>query len=205
MHHYKYKPNRLLRSLYGPGLIWSVRGKEKTVYLTFDDGPHPDITPEVLNILKREGVGAVFFCVGENVKRYPDVYRRILAEGHRTGNHTFNHLNGWKTSREAYIRNVEKCSEWVDSDLFRPPYGRIRRRQVAGLKSRFRIVMWTALSGDYDAGVDEGQCLKNALNMKGEGSIVVFHDSLKARGTVEKVLPLFIAAARERGYAFGIL
>lgn len=180
---YLVKTPWLLKKIYPPALVWNMPCREKAIYLTFDDGPVPEVTPWVLDTLKEYNAKATFFCIGDNVRKHPEVYRRILDEGHSAGNHTFNHLNGWKTDDKTYLENIVKCSELVTSGLFRPPYGRIRRRQISNLKSQIsnlQIIMWDVLSGDFDQRLSPGKCLENVLKHTGNGSIVVFHDSLKA-------------------------
>lgn len=161
-------------------LLWHIQSSEKRIYLTFDDGPTPDITEEVLRRLSRYNAKATFFCVAKNIVAYPELYNRILSLGHHVGNHTFDHLDGWKTSNFSYYRNVLLAKKACNSKLFRPPYGRITPGQVMSLKQRFTIVMWDVLSADFDSDVSPEQCLKNVTEHAVSGSIVVFHDSIKA-------------------------
>lgn len=200
-----FKPSAFVKSFYGPNLVWSVKDKRNTVYLTFDDGPVPEATPDVLNILDKYNIKATFFCVGHNVHKYPEVYKQILEKGHKTGNHTYNHLNGFKTGFREYIDNVSKCAGYVDSKLFRPPYGRITPKQSGYLRKEYKIIMWTVLSGDFHAGTSNEDCLKNALNIDGKGSIVIFHDSDKAKEKVLWALPRFIEECLRRGLRFELL
>lgn len=178
---------------------------EKKIYLTFDDGPVPVITPNVLDILKEENIKATFFCVGENVVKNNSIYQRILDEGHAVGNHTYNHLNGWNTHGNQYARNVLKCAEVLNSKLFRPPYGRAKKSQIALLSSQYKIIMWDVLSGDYDKGTTPEQCLKNVSTYVRNGSVIVFHDSIKAQTKLEYALPRFIKFAKEKGFEFEVL
>jgi peptidoglycan/xylan/chitin deacetylase (PgdA/CDA1 family) len=201
---YIVRPTYLLRKVY-PSAIWRMPAGERKIYLTFDDGPVPLVTPGVLDVLKEENIKATFFCVGENVEKHPDIYQRILADGHATGNHTFNHLNGWKTHGNHYLRNVLKCAELVDSGLFRPPYGRAKKSQMAALAGHYKIIMWDVLSYDYDKNTSPEQCLKNANDHVRNGSVIVFHDSLKAQRNMEYALPRFIRYAKEKGFEFEIL
>ncbi|MEJ2596119.1 MAG: polysaccharide deacetylase family protein, partial [bacterium] len=143
-----------------------------------------------------------FFCVGENVERYPETYKEILQRKHKTGNHTFNHLNAWKVSREAYFENVDKCAQYVDSDFFRPPYGRIGLKHIPYLKKNYHIVMWSVLSMDYDPHVPPEKCLENCLKYMKAGSILIFHDSLKASAKMLYALPRFIEHFKSKGYTF---
>lgn len=200
-----FKPSLIVKRFYGPNLIWSVKDKRNTVYLTFDDGPIPEVTPDVLNILEEYDVKATFFCVGHNVFKNPALYKQIQERGHKTANHTYNHLNSWKTTFQEYIDNVKKCAEFIESDLFRPPYGRITRRQSKILRRNYKIIMWSVLSGDFKTDTTKEQCLENALNIDGNGSIVIFHDSIKAKEKVMYTLPGFIEGCLERGYSFELL
>ena len=188
-----------------PGLIWRIRTNEKCIYLTFDDGPHPDITKEVLRILDEKQVKATFFCVGENVSQYQDTYQQILAGGHATGNHCYNHLNGWKTPDKDYFDNINQCSEWVQSDLFRPPYGRIKPSQIKVLKKQFRIIMCSVISYDFDQSMAPEACLKNSIKNTKPGTIIVFHDSAKASGNMLYALPRHIDHFASEGYRFDVL
>src|SRR4051794_39226777 len=165
-----------LRSLYSSGFIWKMPADKKELYLTFDDGPHPTITPFVLACLKQYNAKATFFCVGENVKRFPDVYEQILADGHAVGNHTYNHLNGWKTGDITYLKNVILARQIIESNLFRPPYGRIAKSQVKELAPEFQIIMWDILSGDFDLNLSPQRCFANVISNVSSGSVIVFHD-----------------------------
>lgn len=198
---YQVRPPYLLKKLYSKG-IWRKNKEEKKIYLTFDDGPVPEVTPWVLDVLKANAVPATFFCVGENVERHKELYQRILREEHAVGNHTFNHVNGWRTPLFDYLKNVERCAKNVRSALFRPPYGRIRKRQQSALEQRYTIVMWDVLTGDYDQKTTPQKCLRNALKYTRNGSIVVFHDSLKAKQNMQYALPRFIEKVKAQGYTF---
>lgn len=178
-------------------LVWRIAGTKK-VYLTFDDGPVPEATPWVLDVLKEAGIKATFFCVGENVDKYPDIYQRILDEGHAIGNHTYNHFNAWKTDRESYLSNVEKASQVIDSKLFRPPYGKLSPALSKKLEEDYDIIMWDILSGDFDSNITAEKCLANVRKNAKEGSIIVFHDSVKAIDKLKYVLPEVIAFFKEQ-------
>ena len=176
---------------------------QKTVYLTFDDGPTPEITPWVLQQLKEYEAKATFFCIGKNVEAHPSIFREISKEGHSVGNHTFNHFNGWKTPTSTYLQNVADCSKVMETKLFRPPYGRIRRRQAKLLKQEgYRIVMWSVLSGDFDENISPQECLQNVLAHVKDGDIVVFHDSVKAFRLLEYVLPSVLKELKAQNFIF---
>lgn len=194
-------PPLLLRKLY-PSLIWKLPAAEKVLYLTFDDGPIPEATPFVLDSLKFFNAKATFFCLGKNVKANPALYERILQEGHTTGNHTYNHLNGWKTSLTEYLDNIEQCRTLVDSALFRPPYGKIRSSQIQSLKNNMHIIMWDVLSYDFKQDISPEQCAENVLQNVDVGSIIVFHDSIKAFKNMSATLPVVLQQLSEKGYRF---
>lgn len=227
-----------------PSLLWSLPSKQKTLYLTFDDGPIPEVTPWVLNLLKEYHAKATFFCIGENIVKHPEIFDQVLAEGHRIGNHTFNHLNGWKTPISTYIENVHKAEEVIfekqeirdrsqesrvknqdfrkeniekreeiieygkkikdeNIRLFRPPYGKVTPKQIKFLQNLgFKIVMWEVISGDFDAKLSAEKCLNNVLKYAKPGSIVVFHDSLKASEKLKEVLPKVLEYFDQRGFEF---
>ena len=198
------KPNFLIRSFYS-SLIWKVNTNEKIIYLTFDDGPIPEITPWVLQQLRDFNAKATFFCIGENVKKNPQIFEQIKSEKHQIGHHTFNHVNGWKTKNEIYFENVEKGNDVAPSHLFRPPYGKLKRSQIQQLKQKYKLIMWDVLTYDFDANTDKEKCLKNILINTGIGSIVVFHDSLKAKKNLYYALPLVLKYFSEKGFKFEVL
>ncbi len=196
-----------LKKIY-PHRLWNVDTKEKVIYLTFDDGPHPFATPFVLDELKKYNAKATFFCIGKNLIDYPVTYKRILDEGHSTGNHTQNHLNGWKTTTDTYLADVTEASKHIHSNLFRPPFGRISSLQAKGIKDAMKnksskIVMWDVLSGDFDESLSKEKCLKNVTDKTTNGSIVVFHDSEKAFPLLKHVLPVVLEFFAKSGYRFG--
>ncbi len=170
-------------------LTWHFTGKDKELFLTFDDGPDPDITPWVLSILKDFDAKATFFCIGKNVEKYPDLYKQILKEGHSVGNHTYTHIKGWRVSPKKYVQNVQKASGLIKSDLFRPPYGRIRPKQIACLKKDYKIIMWDVLAKDYNRKLKREKCLQYILDYSESGSIIVLHDTIKAEKNLKFVLP----------------
>jgi len=185
--------------------IWEIPTDENILYLTFDDGPHPEATPFVLEQLKNYNAKGTFFCVGDNVVRYPEIYRRVLDEGHAVGNHTFNHLNGWKVKDGEYFENVMKARDHIDSNLFRPPYGKITTFQARHLRNStqaFKIIMWDVLSKDYDIKLSAEDCSFNVLRYAVKGSIVVFHDSQKAFPRMKEALTSTLKFFSEKGFRF---
>lgn len=197
-----------MRALYPRKLIWQLPPNEKVLYLTFDDGPHPEATPTALELLAAYGAKATFFCIGNNVEKYPHIYRSLLDQGHRVGNHTHNHLNGWKTADKDWLANVAEAAKWIDSDLFRPPYGRITPFQARMLQqgpSPYRIVMWSVLSADFDTRTSENTCFEHIRRHARPGSIIVFHDSEKALPRMEGALRKTLAFFSNAGYQFKAL
>ncbi len=180
--------SRFLKWLY-PTLIWDKRTNQREVYLTFDDGPDPEVTTFVLETLRQYGFKATFFCIGENVKKHPNIFKEIISDGHRVGNHTYNHLNGFQTNTNEYISNTELAAELIHSNLFRPPYGRIKRMQIQELSSIYDIVMWSILTGDFSSSLNPNKAIKQIQKLTRSGSIVVFHDSQKAFSNLTKILP----------------
>ena len=195
-----------LKRIY-PRYTWSIPTKEKNLYLTFDDGPHPIATPFVLNELKKFDALATFFCVGKNVLGYPDIYKRILDEGHAVGNHTQNHLNGWKTPNDVYMKDIAEAANFIDSNLFRPPYGKITSFQAKNLRAamkgrKSKIIMWDVLSADFDEAVSPEKSLQIVVFRSSPGSIIVFHDSEKAFQKLHYVLPKFLHHFAAHGFRF---
>ena len=188
--------------MFWPSFTWHVKTTEKVLYLTFDDGPHPVATPFVLDELKKANARATFFCIGKNVAEQPGIYQRILSEGHRTGNHTHHHLNGWRSSAASYLQSVRQAAGHIESDLFRPPYGRIRLSQARSLKRDYRIVMWSVLSADFDTKLDGARCGQHVIRNGKPGSIVVFHDSEKALPRLAEALPAVLHHFSRKGYRF---
>ena len=186
-------------------LLWNESRDERVVYLTFDDGPTESYTLEIIDILKEFDALATFFCIGGNVVRFPKAYQALLDAGHKTANHTWNHMNGWEFSDFSYFKNVLECESVVDSNLFRPPYGRITRSQVQTLKKRYKIVMWDVLAADWRSDVSPEKCLSNVVDNSTSGSIVVFHDSEKAYKNMIYALPRSLKRLQEQGYTFSVL
>ncbi len=198
---YFIKSPWLLKKLW-PSYVWNIDTREKKLYLSFDDGPHPVATPFVLDELKKYDAKATFFCIGKNVLAYPSIYNRIVEEGHATGNHTQHHLNGWKTKTPVYLNDVSEAGRHIDSRLFRPPYGRIRSSQAKKIYPRSKIIMWSVLSGDFDQSITKEKCLSNVITHSKPGSIVVFHDSEKAFPLLQYTLPEVLKFFAEKGYRF---
>jgi len=193
---------------YYPSLTWNKTRAQSVIYLTFDDGPIPDVTDFVLKTLKSFSAKATFFCIGDNIVKHPDVFKKLSDEGHRIGNHTFNHLKGWKTDDDVYLQNFRKCQELTGTSLFRPPYGRIKKSQIASLRKQYpdlEIVMWDVLSGDFDQNLAPEKCFQNVIRHTGNGAIIVFHDSLKAFDRLKYTLPKALQYFQDQGYTFGTL
>lgn len=186
-----------------PNLVWRIKNQgEKNIYLTFDDGPIPEVTPWVLDQLDKYDAKASFFCVGNNVEKHPAIFNRLKANGHSIGNHTNTHLSGWASSNMEYFRNVRDCSLLMDTQLFRPPYGRLKNKQALYLQRKYKVIMWDVLSGDFDKDLSQEDCLDNVLSKSSSGSIIVFHDSLKAKDKLEYVLPKVLKHFSKLGYTF---
>ncbi len=194
-----------------PELLWHCPRDEKKIYLTFDDGPVPEATGYVLDMLAAYEAKATFFCVGENVQKNPKIFEQILASGHQVGNHTFNHLNGRRVGNDRYIKNIQACDEVFGSfgleekKYFRPPYGRIKPSQIKQLADHHKIVMWDVLSGDFDPTLTKEMCLYKSIKYTKAGSLVVFHDSLKTIETLRYVLPKYLAHFTEQAFTFEAL
>ena len=195
---------RLLRPLWGK-VIWRKDTSKKVIYLTFDDGPVPEVTPLVLDLLDEHKIKATFFCVGENVQKHPETFAQVLSRGHKVGNHTFNHLKGISVTDEEYYDNITKAAALIDSKLFRPPYGRITRKQINELKSKYKIIMWDVITHDYNKSLSPETIMRTIKRYSRNGSLVVFHDSIKANDNVLAVLPLAIEYWKSKGYTFGVL
>ncbi len=200
-----------LGSLLYPSLLWNMPGTTNTIYLSFDDGPHPEITPWALKVLNDYQAKATFFCVGENILKFPKVFQQLISEGHSFGNHTHNHVKGWKTSTSNYLKNIIKAEAVIskyseitnDQKLFRPPYGKIKPSQVKRLQQlNYKIVMWDALSADFDPSISAEDCFKNVIENSKAGSIVVFHDSEKASEKLKLVLPKVLEYYSKKGFKF---
>jgi peptidoglycan-N-acetylglucosamine deacetylase len=195
---FKYRIPSFIQKLFS-SYTWKVNTKDKLLFLTFDDGPHPEITPWVLSQLSEYEAKATFFCVADNVRKYPEIYQQIIHAGHAVGNHTYHHKNGWNTDVAEYLEDVGLAENYIHSKLFRPPYGRIKRKQARFLLDRYAIVMWSHLSCDYSIDLNMKKTLK-AMKKIGNGSIVVFHDSEKAWHNLEKILPELLDHYHQQGF-----
>ena len=204
------KTPNLVKSLF-KNYFWTIPNHENKIYLTFDDGPTLEITNWVLDELRKHNAKATFFCIGDNIKKYPLLFSEVVAGGHSVGNHTFNHLNGWQTENEKYISNIKLCDseiqKYVDASaatfIFRPPYGKIKPSQTKNLqKLGYKIIMWDVISYDFDKTTSKEQCLQNIIKHTESGSIIVFHDSKKAFYNLKYVLPKALAFFNEKGFVF---
>jgi peptidoglycan/xylan/chitin deacetylase (PgdA/CDA1 family) len=204
MHQYFIKTPWLVKKLF-PHYIWSLPSTNREVYLTFDDGPHIEITPWVLNQLRQYNALASFFCIGKNVLGNPGVYKNILDGGHAVGNHTQNHLNGWKVNANDYLADIKEASKNIETNLFRPPYGRIKQKHLKGINAvmnhQSKIIMWDVLSADFDQNISKEQCLQNVIKNVEAGSIIVFHDSEKAYPNLKYVLPKVLQYLAENNFS----
>lgn len=198
------QPPRILRALY-PDAVWRMDPNDKSVYLTFDDGPIPEITPWVLDLLDKHDIKATFFMVGDNIRKYPDTYRMVVEREHRIGNHTFNHIRGFGYLTENYMANTEKANEVMQTDLFRPPHGHMRWAQYWLLKKYYKIIMWDLVTRDYSKRKNGEQVFEIVKKYVRSGSIITFHDSIKAEKNMKYALPRSIEWLKEQGYAFKVL
>jgi peptidoglycan-N-acetylglucosamine deacetylase len=182
------RPPGFVKKLY-PSFIWSLPNIKGDIFLTFDDGPSPEVTPWVLDQLQKWNAKATFFCIGKNVELYPELYQQILEHGHSVGNHSYSHIKGWRSDDEIYVRDVDTAAELIDSNIFRPPYAKITPRQERLVSERFHTIMWSIVSRDYNRGLSRNRCLKNVLPYLAQGEIVAFHDSIKSSKNLWYVLP----------------
>ena len=202
---YLIKTPEFIRKTF-PGFIWQIpnisQNQDKSIYLTFDDGPVDEVTPYVIDILDQYNAKATFFCVGENIEQNPEIFKRLKDQGHSIGSHSHNHLSGWATENKQYLTNVDKAAKLSRSNLFRPPYGRIKLSQAKKIQENYQIIMWDVLSGDFDPKVTPKQCFNNVVSNAQSGSIVVFHDSQKSYNVLKEVLPKVLEHYASLGYQF---
>ncbi len=205
---YWIKTHNIVKRIF-KNVIWDKPNTQKNIYLTFDDGPIPEVTEWVLDVLKKHNVKATFFCVGENIQKHPIIYARLQQEGHAVGNHTFNHNNGWKFDRQTYLQSVEKTQRLMlenKTKIFRPPYGKLTPNQYTALrKLGYKIIMWDVLSADFDLKISGNKCLKNVTKNTTEGSIVVFHDNIKSFQTLQYTLPKYLEFLNEKGFKTAVI
>ncbi len=197
-----------LRAFY-PNCTWKIPTKDKVIYISFDDGPHPEATPFVLEQLRLYNAKATFFCIGNNVLKHPNIYESILKAGHKVGNHTYDHLNGWETEVNLYLENIKDGANLIESNLFRPPYGRITKKQIKAVKESTdlpnQIIMWDILSADFDLKINGEDCARNVIKHTKPGSIIVFHDSQKAWDRMSVALPIVLAYFSKLGYQMEVI
>ena len=198
------QPAFLIRKLL-PRSIWRLPGSGNTVYLTFDDGPTTGVTEHVLSMLSEHNAKATFFCIGNCIEKHPQLFNKLIEEGHAIGNHTYSHKNGWKVSLNNYIEDVEKCNQIFKSKLFRPPYGKLSPSQFFHLRKFYTIVMWDVLSMDFDVRLSSETCLKNVLHHVRNGSVITFHDSLKAWPRLKEILPQILKELSTKGFTFSVI
>lgn len=191
----------IIRLLY-PSLLWKMPKGDKKIYITFDDGPHPSITPKVLEILKKFNAKATFFCVGNNVNKYKETFEMIINDGHSVGNHTYNHEKGWNTKTKEYVESVNKTRLLINSDLLRPPHGRITSEQIRALKKDYRLITWSVISYDWDKSLTPEECFENVIRKSDDGSIIVFHDSEKSVRNMIPALTKVLQYYSDRGFTF---
>jgi peptidoglycan/xylan/chitin deacetylase (PgdA/CDA1 family) len=185
-----------------PKIVWNFSEKEQKVFLTFDDGPSTNVTDSILTILEQEKVRATFFCIGKNVKKNPELADKILKKGHSIGNHSMTHVNGWRTRKNSYLRNINEASEYINSNLFRPPFGRFNLYSLDQILKKYKLVMWDVLSGDFDEKIEEKAVINNVIKNVANGSIIVFHDNNKSKEKTLSVLIKTIKKLKEKGFSF---
>ncbi|HBG70121.1 MAG: hypothetical protein A2W93_10310 [Bacteroidetes bacterium GWF2_43_63] len=195
----------ILKDLNTRNCIWRIPGNEKIIYLTFDDGPIPELTPFVLETLRKFNAKATFFCVGDNARKHPHLLREIIEQGHSVGNHTHNHCDGWKKNSDEYEQNIQRGFDFIPGNMFRPPYGHITPWQINRMKDQVYIVLWTVLSYDFDNNTTPARCLRNVMRFTKRGSIVVFHENLKAIPRLKYTLPRYLEHYISQGYRFEAL
>lgn len=199
------KPPFLSDKILNKSFTWNISNNENKIFLTFDDGPTESITNKILNILEEFKIKATFFCIGRNVDRFKNIYQNIIDNGHTTGVHSYSHLNGWKVKFDEYINDIELSKSLINSKLYRPPYGKIKPKQLKNLKDHFKIIMWDVLSGDYNQNLSKESVLSNVIENTKSGSIIVFHDSEKAEKNMLYALPRSIEYLLEKGFIFDVI
>jgi peptidoglycan/xylan/chitin deacetylase (PgdA/CDA1 family) len=199
-----FRPPWIIKTLF-PDLIWNFPDKKEEIFLTFDDGPDPEVTPWILDVLNHYKAKATFFCLGENVKNYPGIFQQIKDEGHAVGNHSYSHLNGWRAKNKMYFEDIERADKLIQSNLLRPPYGRIKPSQIRFLRGKYKIVMWDVMNEDYSGKESGEKSAENVMKWSNPGSIIVFHETRKAYKNLHVALPNVLDGFRERGLNFGVI
>ena len=213
MSFYWIKTKSFIKRLFS-NYVWDLPNTQNKIYLTFDDGPTPEITEWVLEELKKHNVKATFFCIGNNIQKHPDLFQKVINEGHVIGNHTYDHMNGWKTETKTYLENIRLCEKQIQkslienlqSKIFRPPYGKIKTAQAKIVRRLgYKIIMWDVLSADFDQTITPEKCLENVISNVKSGSVIVFHDSIKASHNLKYVLPETLNFLKEKGFLFDVI
>lgn len=213
MSFYWIKTKSFIKRLFS-NYVWDLPNTQNKIYLTFDDGPTPEITEWVLEELKKHNVKATFFCIGNNIQKHPDLFQKVINEGHVIGNHTYDHMNGWKTETKTYLENIRLCEKQIQkslienlqSKIFRPPYGKIKTAQAKIVRRLgYKIIMWDVLSADFDQTVTPEKCLENVISNVKSGSVIVFHDSIKASHNLKYALPETLNFLKEKGFLFDVI
>ena len=195
------KSPKILQRLFDD-FLWKIETNEKVIYLTFDDGPHHVITPWIIDLMNQYNAKGTFFLIGDAVKRNPELYQLYKTNGHQIGNHTYRHINGLRSRKKNYLEEIAQCAEFVDSSLFRPPYGQINLRSIREIKKKYKVVMWDVLSWDFDNETSSEICLSNVIKYTKEGSIVVFHENEKSMKNIMYALPKVLDHFTKLGYQF---
>lgn len=213
MSFYWIKTKSFIKRLFS-NYVWDLPNTQNKIYLTFDDGPTPEITEWVLEELKKHNVKATFFCIGNNIQKHPELFQKIINEGHVIGNHTYDHMNGWKTETKTYLENISLCDKQIQkfsienlqSKIFRPPYGKIKTAQAKIVRRLgYKIIMWDVLSADFDQTITPEKCLENVISNVKSGSVIVFHDSIKASHNLKYALPETLNFLKEKGFLFDVI
>lgn len=213
MSFYWIKTKSFIKRLFS-NYVWDLPNTQNKIYLTFDDGPTPEITEWVLEELKKHNVKATFFCIGNNIQKHPDLFQKVINEGHVIGNHTYDHMNGWKTETKTYLENISLCDKQIQkssienlqSKIFRPPYGKIKTAQAKIVRRLgYKIIMWDVLSADFDQTITPEKCLENVISNVKSGSVIVFHDSIKASHNLKYALPETLNFLKEKGFLFDVI
>ena len=185
-----------------PSLVWKKNTDQKKIWITFDDGPDEKVTPYLIDVLGKFGIKATFFIIGNQAKKYPELVKLIINNGHKIGNHSFSHLNGFSTNNNKYLEDVEQAKKYIDSDIFRPPFGKITPFQIKNLKKDFKIIMWDIMSWDFKENIYPNKIYKNVIDNVENGSIILFHNNLKSYNNLKNSLELILEKLKDKGYQF---